>query len=115
MTEKCIIFEEILHHYIDVKQKPEETEEEAFERMAEEDMDLFADGDVIESGIIRIDGKSVRPSYADLEKALSAFLAYVKDDCEHSKINIIRNKLAGCGLSKEECEILGLGWVFKAE
>ena len=108
-----VIFEEILHHYIELDtENPEEAEAE-FDERADNQIDLFDDGEVIDSGLTQIGDKPVRVSHIDLEKALYAFLAYVEDDYEGTELSYIRDKLTDvCGLSKEECELLGLGWAF---
>ena len=108
-----VIFEEVLHHFIDVDTDKQDEAESEFEKRADNEMDFFAYGEVIESGLTQIGDKPVRASHIDLEKALYAFLAYVEDDYEGTELSYIRDKLTDvCGLSKEECELLGLGWAF---
>lgn len=108
-----VVFEEILHHYIDLDTENPEDAEAEFNQKANDEIDLFGGGEVIDSGLTQIGDKPVRVSHIDLEKALYAFLAYVEDDYEGTELSYIREKLTDvCGLSKEECELLGFGWVF---
>ena len=54
--------------------------------------------------------KKQKISYETLK---NAFLAYVENDAETAEISYVREVLQDvCGLDEDECEELGLGWVY---